>query len=97
MSKTGSPIVGLDIGTSCVRVVMAEIADERAMHLAVASHAAELGIDLVAVGTDLYGGRRVDDPADVVALVQKLPAGSTVLFKASRVVGLDHVVRLILG
>jgi len=77
--------------------LMAEISDERAMHLAVASHAAELGIDLVAVGTDLYGGRRVDDPADVVALVQKLPAGSTVLFKASRVVGLDHVVRLILG
>lgn len=28
MSKTGSPIVGLDIGTSCVRVVMAEIADD---------------------------------------------------------------------
>jgi cell division protein FtsA len=28
MSKSGSPIVGLDIGTSCVRVVMAEIADD---------------------------------------------------------------------
>ena len=72
--------------------LMAEIADEAAMHRAVASHAAKLGIDVVSVGTDLYGGRRLDDQADVVAMVRNLPGGSVVLFKASRVVGLDRIV-----
>ena len=48
-------------------------------------------------GCDDYTMIPLDDPAEVAAMVRNLPAGSTVLFKASRVVGLDHVVRLILG
>lgn len=77
--------------------LMAEIADPEAMHRLVADHAARLGIDIVAVGTDLYGARRMDDRDEVAALVRELPADALVLFKASRVVGLDHVVRLVLG
>lgn len=73
---------------------MAEIADSPAMHRAVAQHAARLGIDVVAVGTDLYGAKRIDNHDDVVAMVRALPAESAVLFKASRVVGLDRLVQL---
>ena len=73
--------------------LMAEIADADAAHRDVAAHAANLGIDLIAVGTDLYGAERVDDFDDVVERVRALPNGSAVLFKASRVVGLDRIVR----
>lgn len=76
--------------------MMAEIADAESMHRAVASHAAKLGIDVVAVGTDLYGTRRIDVSMDVVDMVRNLPGGSTVLFKASRVVGLDRIVARLL-
>ena len=72
--------------------LMAEIADADSMHRAVASRAAELGIDVVAVGTDLYGARRLDESTDLVDMVRSLPADSAVLFKASRVVGLDRIV-----
>jgi UDP-N-acetylmuramoyl-tripeptide--D-alanyl-D-alanine ligase len=77
--------------------LMAEIADSGAMHRAVAEHASRLGIEVVAVETDLYGTQRIDNHDDVAAFVRALPVDSTVLFKASRVVGLDHVVRLVLG
>jgi UDP-N-acetylmuramyl pentapeptide synthase len=77
--------------------LMAEIADSGAMHCAVAEHASRLGIEVVAVETDLYGTQRIDNHDDVAAFVRALPVDSTVLFKASRVVGLDHVVRLVLG
>jgi UDP-N-acetylmuramoyl-tripeptide--D-alanyl-D-alanine ligase len=76
---------------------MAEIADADAMHRAVVAHATSLGIEVVAVGTDLYGVRRIDDREEVAAFVKALPTDSVALFKASRVVGLDHVVRLVLG
>lgn len=77
--------------------LMAEIADSEAMHRAVAAHAAKLGIDVVAVGTDLYGARRIDDHDEVATMVKLLPADSVVLFKASRVVGLDRIVRVLMA
>ena len=77
--------------------LMAEIDEPERRHADVARRAAELGIEVVAVGTDLYGARRIDDHADVVSFVKALPADSAALFKASRVVGLDHVVRHIIG
>ena len=77
--------------------LMAEIDEPEQMHRSVATHAARLGVEVVAVGTDLYGAPRLDEHDEVVSYVRGLPADSVILFKASRVVGLDHVVRLILG
>ena len=68
--------------------VMAELDDPAAAHRAVADRAAERGIELIAVGTDLYG---VEPCADPVAAVGPLDQGTAVLVKASRVAGLDRV------
>jgi len=76
---------------------MAEIEHSDSQHRGVAHHADALGIDLVAYGTGLYGAQRADDPAAVIELVKALPEGSVVLFKASRVVGLDRVVQALLA
>jgi UDP-N-acetylmuramoyl-tripeptide--D-alanyl-D-alanine ligase len=76
---------------------MAEIADADAMHRAVAAHATSLGIEVFAVGTDLYGVRRIDDREEVAAFVKALPTDSVALFKASRVVGLEQIVGRLLG
>lgn len=67
--------------------VMAELDDPVAAHAEVASVARGLGIELVAVGTDLYGVPPTDDP---VALVGELSARDAVLVKASRVGGLER-------
>ena len=69
--------------------VMGEIDDPRAAHRVIADHAAELGLDVVVVGTDLYG---VDPVADPVAAIGTLGAGDVVLVKASRSAGLERVV-----
>lgn len=73
--------------------LMAEIAESEAMHRAVAEYAARLDIEIIAVGTDSYGTRRIDAHDEVAAVVKGLPSDSVVLFKASRVVGLDRIVR----
>lgn len=67
---------------------MAELADPVAGHREVAATARELGIELVAVGTDLYGVDPVDDP---IAAVGPLGEGDAVLVKASRAAGLEWV------
>ena len=69
--------------------LMAEIDDPEPAHRAVADRAAELGLELVVVGTDLYGVEPVDDP---VAAIGPLGAGDVVLVKASRSAGLERVV-----
>jgi UDP-N-acetylmuramoyl-tripeptide--D-alanyl-D-alanine ligase len=76
---------------------MAEIDDPERRHREVAEHAAALGVEVIAFATDLYGAGQIDQLDEAVAAVRALPEGSAVLFKASRVVGLDRVVRLILG
>lgn len=68
---------------------MAELDDPVAGHREIARLAADLGVELVAVGTDLYGVAPVDDP---VAAIGPLGAGDVVLVKASRVAALDRTV-----
>lgn len=66
---------------------MAELDDPPAGHQRVMNDAIERGIEVIAVGTDLYGIRPVDDP--VVALGE-IGAGDVVLVKASRSAGLER-------
>ena len=68
--------------------VMAELEDPSEAHLAIAALARELGIGLVAVGTDLYGVTPEPDP---LARLADLGSADAVLVKASRVAGLDRL------
>jgi UDP-N-acetylmuramoyl-tripeptide--D-alanyl-D-alanine ligase len=74
--------------------LMAELgADGPDAHTAIAELAADLGIDVVAVGTDLYGVEPVDDPA---AALGTLGDGDAVLVKGSRVAGLERLAATLL-
>jgi UDP-N-acetylmuramoyl-tripeptide--D-alanyl-D-alanine ligase len=68
--------------------VMAELAEPVHDHLAVASHARELGIELIPVGTDLYGIAPADDPLTVLGALE---ATDAVLVKGSRIAALDRL------
>lgn len=79
-----------------VLAAMAELGPEGpAEHAAAAHLAAELGIEVVAVGTDAYGVEPVaggsDDPGAVVAALGPLTDGDAVLVKGSRVAGMERV------
>ena len=73
--------------------LMAEISQPEAEHRAIVEYAHGLGIEVLAVGTDLYGVAPVADP---VAALGLLAGGDAVLVKASRVVGLDRVAAALL-
>lgn len=76
---------------------MAELGDdEAAEHLAVAELAATLGVELVVVGTDLYGVAAVPDADAAVEALGPLDDGDAVLVKASRVAGLERVAAALL-
>jgi UDP-N-acetylmuramoyl-tripeptide--D-alanyl-D-alanine ligase len=64
---------------------MAELADPAAAHDEIARLAAELGVEVIAYGTDSYGPARVADP---IAALGGIGAGDVVLFKASNAVRL---------
>jgi UDP-N-acetylmuramoyl-tripeptide--D-alanyl-D-alanine ligase len=67
--------------------LMAELdEDGPARHRAMAEHARQRGIDVVAVATTDYGIDPTDDP---MAMVAGLGSGDAVLFKGSRVAGLE--------
>ncbi len=67
--------------------LMAELdEDGPARHRAMAEYAQELGIEVIAVATTDYGMSPADDPISVVA---GLGSGDAVLFKGSRVAGLE--------
>jgi UDP-N-acetylmuramoyl-tripeptide--D-alanyl-D-alanine ligase len=68
---------------------MGELDDPELGHRTVAGLTASLGIDLVAIGTDLYGTAPVDDP---VAAIGALGPGDVILVKASRSAGLERIV-----
>jgi UDP-N-acetylmuramoyl-tripeptide--D-alanyl-D-alanine ligase len=70
---------------------MAEISDPEAEHLAITRYAADLGVAVVAVGTDLYGVVPCADHEAAVAAVGSVAGGEAVLVKGSRVVGLERV------
>lgn len=71
--------------------VMAELDDEAEAHGRIASLAAELGIEVIAVGTDLYGipGVTIDGAAERIL---DLDDSTAVLVKGSRVAGLERLV-----
>ena len=71
--------------------LMAELDDEAAAHREMAGLARELGIELVAFDTALYGGEPVPTIDDAVALIGPLDAQSCVLVKGSRVAGLEQL------
>ena len=68
--------------------VMAEISDAPAAHRAVAKYAAARQIDVIAVGTDLYGIAPIGSVDEVVLSVA---GGDAVLVKGSRVAGLERL------
>jgi UDP-N-acetylmuramoyl-tripeptide--D-alanyl-D-alanine ligase len=74
--------------------LMAEISNAAAEHRAILAHAHELGIEVLAYETDLYGIAPVDDPIDALG---STASGVAVLVKASRVVGLERLVARLMG
>ena len=77
--------------------LMAELGDDSpAAHVAVASRAVSLGIEVLAVGTELYGAEKLEIVDGVEAASKRLKAlglgpGDAVLVKGSRVTGLEAV------
>jgi len=81
---------------------MAELGPEGpAEHAAAARLAAELGIEVIAVGTRAYGvepvAGGVDDPEALLAALGTFSDGDAVLVKGSRVVGLERVAAALTG
>jgi UDP-N-acetylmuramoyl-tripeptide--D-alanyl-D-alanine ligase len=79
---------------------MAELGDESAAaHARVAATAAELGIRLIALGTDDYGtdvARRVASIDEALAALGELGPDDAVLVKGSRVAGLERLAEALL-
>ena len=73
--------------------IMAELDDPAAGHREIARLASELDIEVIAVGTELYGVASTDDP---IAALGALGSGDVVLVKASRVAALDRLARHLL-
>jgi len=74
--------------------LMAEIDDPAAGHRLVGAHAARLGIELMAVGVELYGVTPVDDPVQALG---PLGPGDVVLVKGSLVAGLQPLAKGLAG
>lgn len=72
--------------------VIAEVAEPSVAHRAVASRAAELGIEVLPLETDLYGAPGMSLEA-VIAAVGDRGAGTVLLAKGSKVAGTGRVVR----
>ena len=71
----------------------AELDEPEVGHRRVMDDAIERRIEVIAVGTDLYGIRPVEDP---IAALGDLGPGDAVLVKASRVGGLERVAQALL-
>ena len=77
---------------------MAELGEEQAAaHRAMGDLAADLGIEVVAVGTTEYGVAAVADQEAALDALADLGAGDVVLVKASRSAGLDRLVERLCG
>jgi UDP-N-acetylmuramoyl-tripeptide--D-alanyl-D-alanine ligase len=70
---------------------MAELAQPARDHLAIAELAASLDIELIAVGTTLYGVEPVT-PERAIELLADLGARDAALVKGSRVAALERVI-----
>ncbi len=73
---------------------MAELDDPVEGHHRVMNDAIERGIEVIAVDTEMYGLRPVDDP---IAALGAIGVGDAVLVKASRVAGLERVAAALLA
>ncbi|MEY3258582.1 MAG: UDP-N-acetylmuramoyl-tripeptide-D-alanyl-D-alanine ligase MurF [Actinomycetota bacterium] len=71
--------------------VMAELADAKIEHERIAALARELGVEVFAVGTDLYGAPVIEIEA-AVRMLDELGADAVALVKGSRVARLERVV-----
>lgn len=72
--------------------VMAELGpDGPAEHRRIAERAEEMGIEVIAVGTDDYGSAKTAEADDVPQVIGPIDAGTAVLIKASRVAALERV------
>lgn len=71
--------------------LMAELDDPERSHGEIAREASAIGVDIMAVGTDLYGVAPIDLDA-AIGLVTGLGDGDVILVKGSRVAGLDRLV-----
>lgn len=76
---------------------MGELDDPVAGHRRVADDAAALGIEIVPVGTDLYGVEGVDGPDAVGEALGSIGHGDVVLVKASRAARLERAVEGLLA
>ncbi len=74
--------------------LMAELDDPATEHRTLAAEITAAGIELIAVGTDLYGVAPVDSVA-AVGVVGSVGPGCAVLVKGSRVAALERVAALI--
>jgi UDP-N-acetylmuramoyl-tripeptide--D-alanyl-D-alanine ligase len=77
---------------------MAELgAHAEVEHRRIGDRAAELGIQVIAVGTDAYGGEVVPDPDAALAVLGPLGPEDAVLVKASRRAGLERLAEALLA
>ena len=74
--------------------IMAEISDAAAEHRAIARYAADRGVELITVGTDLYG---VAPSGDATAALGSISGDDAVLVKGSRVAGLEKLAALLVS
>ena len=77
--------------------LMAEISDAEAQHKNIAQLAQDLGIEVIAFRTDLYGLPSYETYIEVCELLRKRSATTAILLKGSRVAGLEAVSELLLG
>ena len=77
-----------------ILAVMAEISDAATEHQAIAAYAADRGVELITIGTDLYG---VPPTVDPVAALGSLSGDDAVLVKGSRVAGLEKLAALLIA
>lgn len=69
-------------------------ASEADDHLAITNEVSVMGAELIAVGTELYGLKAVDDPIQAIG---RLDADTAVLVKGSRSAGLEAVAEALLS
>ena len=76
--------------------LMAELGKKTSTaHVEVKRYAEELGIEVIAVETDLYGEPSITNLKDALTEIENMQLGENdaLLFKASRVVGLEKIVK----
>ena len=76
--------------------LMAELGEKTSTaHVEVKRYAEELGIEVIAVETDLYGEPSITNLEDALTEIENMQLGENdaLLFKASRVVGLEKIVK----